>query len=167
MDTVHITAVSADAADYSNDPGFSSEGSYSYWLKLEPAGGYPQIWLDMYAAVQGDLSGEYSMYNYNVGDYTYIQLSADELDYEYAYDQEFTITHTANGYHIEGYIIADNDIQYEFVYDGPISLTDITDGIQNIENDPSNRQSEKVLRDGQVLIHADGAWHTLNGIKMQ
>ena len=167
MDTVRFTAVTAEAADYSNDPTYSSEGYYSYWLNLAPAEGYPQVWLDMYAAVQGDLSGEYSLYNYNVGDYTYIQLSADELDYEYAYDQEFTITHTANGYHIEGYIIADNDIQYEFVYDGPISLTDITDGIQNIENDPSNHQSEKVLRDGQVLIHADGAWHTLNGIKMQ
>ena len=167
MDTVRFTAVTAEAADYSNDPTYSSEGYYSYWLNLAPAEGYPQVWLDMYAAVQGDLSGEYSLYNYNVGDYTYIQLSADELDYEYAYDQAFTITHINNGYHVEGYIIADNDIQYEFVYNGPITLTEVVDGVENVESQTPNNQSEKVLRDGQVLIHANGEWHTISGVKMQ
>ena len=167
MDTVRFTAVTAEAADYSNDPTYSSEGYYSYWLNLAPAEGYPQVWLDMYAAVQGDLSGEYSLYNYNVGEYTYVQLSADELDYEYAYDQAFTITHIDNGYHVEGYIIADNDIQYEFVYDGPITLTEVVEGVENVESQTPDNQSEKVLRDGQVLIHANGEWHTISGVKMQ
>ena len=167
MDTVRFTAVSAEAADYSNDTTFSSDGYYSYWLKLAPVEGYPQVWLDMYAAVQGDLSGAYSLYNYNVGEYTYIQLSADEWDYEYAYDQEFTITQTNNGYHVEGYIVAENDIRYEFVYDGPITLTPIADSIEKVESQNPNGQSEKVLRDGQVLIHTNGEWHTMSGAKIQ
>lgn len=167
MDTVRFTAVSAEAADYSNDTTFSSDGYYSYWLMLAPAEGYPQVWLDMYAAVQGDLSGAYSLYNYNVGEYTYIQLSADEWDYEYAYDQEFTITQTDNGYHVEGYIVAENDIRYEFVYDGPITLTPIADSIEKVESQNPNGQSEKVLRDGQVLIHTNGEWHTMSGAKIQ
>ena len=167
MDTVRFTAVSAEAADYSNDTTFSSDGYYSYWLMLAPAEGYPQVWLDMYAAVQGDLSGAYSLYNYNVGEYTYIQLSADEWDYEYAYDQEFTITQTDNGYHVEGYIVAENDIRYEFVYDGPITLTPIADSIEKVESQKPNGQSEKVLRDGQVLIHTNGEWHTMSGAKIQ
>ena len=167
MDTVRFTAVSAEAADYSNDTTFSSDGYYSYWLMLAPAEGYPQVWLDMYAAVQGDLSGAYSLYNYNVGEYNYIQLSADEWDYEYAYDQEFTITQTDNGYHVEGYIVAENDIRYEFVYDGPITLTPIADSIEKVESQNPNGQSEKVLRDGQVLIHTNGEWHTMSGAKIQ
>ena len=167
MDTVRFTAVSAEAADYSNDTTFSSDGYYSYWLMLAPAEGYPQVWLDMYAVVQGDLSGAYSLYNYNVGEYTYIQLSADEWDYEYAYDQEFTITQTDNGYHVEGYIVAENDIRYEFVYDGPITLTPIADSIEKVDSQNPNGQSEKVLRDGQVLIHTNGEWHTMSGAQIQ
>lgn len=149
MDTVRFTAVKADAMDYSDDEQYSSEGHYSYWLSLTPEAGYPQVWLDMYAAVKGDLSGEYSLYNYNVGDYTYVQLSESELDYEYAYDQEFTITKNGDNYHIEGYIIADNDVQYEFVYDGPIAIVGDTEGIDNANADA---KAVKLLRDGQLII---------------
>ena len=150
MDTVRFTAVTAQAADYSEDPSFSSEGRYSYWLMLAPEEGYPQVWLDMYSAVKGDLSGSYSLYDYNVGDNTYIQLSANELDYEFAYDQEFTITQIEGGYHVEGWIIADNDVQYEFVYDGPIVLNDVTEGLEQTEY--GKPETEKVLRNGMLYI---------------
>ena len=154
MDTVRFTAVTVQAADYSDDVYYSSEGSYSYWLNLIPATTYPQVWLDMYSAVKGDLSGTYSLYDYNVGDYSYVQLSANELDYEYAYDQAFTITKTTNGYHIEGYIIADNDVQYEFVYDGPIELISATEtGIENVQQAV---KTQKILRDGQVILLHEG-----------
>ena len=109
-DTVRLEMVRAVAQDYSEDTTYSSEGAYSYWLMLAPEAGYPEVWLDLYAAVKGDLSGEYSLYNYNVGDYTFVQLSASSLDYEYAYDQEFTITKSGSNYRIEGYVIAENDV---------------------------------------------------------
>jgi len=151
LDTVRFVAVTAEASDFSNDTTFSSEGHYSYWLKLAPQEEYPHVWLDMYSAVKGDLSGEYSLYNYNVGDYTYVQLSASELDYEYAYDQDFTITKTDAGYHVEGYIIAENDVQYEFVYDGPIELVpEDEEGIDEVVNRQSS--GRKLIQGGQLLI---------------
>ena len=163
VDTERFVAVTAEALDYSENESYSSEGSYSYWLSLSPAEVYPQVWLDMYSAVKGDLSGEYSLYNFNVGDYTYVQLSADESDYEYAYDQEFTISKTDNGYHVEGYIIADNDIQYEFVYDGPIALS--TDAIeQTVHASSSNR---KYIKDSMLLIEKNGKTYTLLGTEMK
>ena len=166
MDTVRFTAVKAQAADYSDDESFSSEGSYSYWLNLIPAETYPQVWLDMYSAVKGDLSGTYSLYDYNVGDYTYVQLSANELDYEYAYDQAFTITKTENGYHIEGYIIADNDIQYEFVYDGPIELQSVTEeGIENAQQ--TTMPTQKIVRDGQLILLYDGQKIDVQGRRIE
>jgi hypothetical protein len=150
MDTVRFTAVTAVALDYSEDTTYSSEGSYSYWLMLAPKEGYPQVWLDMYSAVKGDLSGTYSLYDYNVGDYTYVQLSDNSLDYEYAYDQAFTITKNGAAYHIEGYIIADNDVQYEFVYDGPIVLKEIEEGVEQAEY--KEQKTEKILRNGILFI---------------
>ena len=161
MDTVHLTMTTANAQDYSTDTLYSTEGAYSYWLELAPAEGYPQIWLDMYAAVQGDLSGEYSLYDYNVGDYTYVQLSADELDYEYAYDQAFTITKTGDNYHVEGYIIADNDVQYEFVYDGPISLVQSQE--EGLTNTPADANVQKIYRNGQILILRGDKTYTATG----
>ena len=163
VDTVRFVAVTAEALDYSENESYSSEGSYSYWLSLSPEEVYPQVWLDMYSAVKGDLSGEYSLYNFNVGDYTYVQLSADESDYEYAYDQEFTISKTENGYHVEGYIIADNDIQYEFVYDGPIALN--TDAIeQTVHASSSNR---KYIKDGMLLIEKNGKIYNATGAEIK
>ena len=160
MDTVRFTAVRAEAMDYSDDEQYSSEGHYSYWLSLTPEAGYPQVWLDMYAAVKGDLSGEYSLYNSNVGDYTYVQLGEDELDYEYAYDQEFTIVKNGDSYHVEGYIIAENDVQYEFVYDGPIAIVG-SEGVENVEEPKA--QSQKMLRDGQLIIRRGEKTFTVTG----
>ena len=165
MDTVRLTMTTASAIDYSTDTLYSTEGAYSYWLELAPAEGYPQIWLDMYASVRGDLSGEYSLYDYNVGDYTYIQLSADEWDYEYAYDQAFTISKTGDNYHIEGYIIADNDVQYEFVYDGPIALTAEEQGIEQTVNTSSSNR--KYIKDGMLLIEKNGKTYTLSGTEIK
>ena len=158
MDTVRFTAVTAVAQDYSEDTTYSSEGAYSYWLMLAPESGYPQVWLDLYASVKGDLSGTYSLYDFNVGDYTYVQLSQDELDYEYAYDQEFTITATENGYHIEGWIIADNDVQYEFVYDGPVE--GVAEGMERLEDE---QKATKMLRNGQVIILRGEKKYTILG----
>lgn len=158
MDTVRFTAVTAVAQDYSEDTTYSSEGAYSYWLMLAPESGYPQVWLDLYAAVKGDLSGTYSLYDFNVGDYTYVQLSQDELDYEYAYDQEFTITAAKNGYHIEGWIIADNDVQYEFVYDGQVE--GVAEGMERLEDE---QNATKILRNGQVIILRGEKKYTILG----
>ena len=166
MDTIRLTMTDAQALDYSEDPLYSAEGAYSYWLQLTPAEGYPQIWLDLYAAVQGDLSGSYSLYDYNVGDYTYIQLSENELDYEYAYDQEFVITRNGENYHIEGYIIAENDVQYEFVYDGPVVLIELEEeGLEDMPGDDS--PCTKVLRHGRLLIIRDGRTYDAQGIRLQ
>ena len=165
MDTVRFTAVTAQAADYSDDESFTRDGSYSYWLTLVPATTYPQVWLDLYSAVKGDLSGSYSLYDYNVGDYTYVQLSANELDYEYVYDQEFTITKTVNGYHVEGYVIADNDVQYEFVYDGPIELIGSSEtAIEQVEQTVRTR---KILRNGQVVLLYEGRTYDVQGREMK
>ena len=161
-DTIRLTMTSAYALDYSEDTTYSSEGAYSYWLALSPDEGYPQIWLDMYAAEKGDLSGEYSLYDYNVGDYTYIQLGADEWEYEYAYDQEFTITKNGANYHIEGYIIADNDMQYEFVFDGPVILQSAKEqSLDPIRDDAA--RSTKILRNGQLLILRGDKTYTPTG----
>ena len=145
-DTVRLEMVRAVAQDYSEDTTYSSEG------------------LDLYAAVKGDLSGEYSLYNYNVGDYTYVQLSASSLDYEYTYDQEFTITKSGSNYHIEGYVIAENDVQYEFVFEGPVSFVKKGDeeGVENAEHD--SLRSVKILQDGQLLILRNGRRYTVLGI---
>ena len=163
-DTVRLEMVRAVAQDYSEDTTYSSEGAYSYWLMLAPEAGYPEVWLDLYAAVKGDLSGEYSLYNYNVGDYTYVQLSASSLDYEYAYDQEFTITKSDSNYRIEGYVIAKNDVQYEFVFEGPVSFVKEGDdeGVENVE--PDSLRSVKILQDGQLLILRNGRRYTVFGI---
>lgn len=162
MDTVRFTASTAVAQDYSDDPTYSQEGHYCYWLILAPESGYPQVWLDMYSAVKGDLSGTYSLYDFNVGEYTFIQLSESELDYEYAYDQAFTITKADNGYHIEGWIIADNDVQYEFVYDGMVEV--IPSGTEGMEDlHPADVLHRKILHNGQVLIDRDGQRWTIHG----
>ena len=163
-DTVRLEMVRAVAQDYSEDTTYSSEGAYSYWLMLAPEAGYPEVWLDLYAAVKGDLSGEYSLYNYNVGDYTYVQLGASSLDYEYAYDQEFTITKSDSNYRIEGYVIAKNDVQYEFVFEGPVSFVKEGDdeGVENVE--PDSLRSVKILQDGQLLILRNGRRYTVLGI---
>ena len=163
MDTIRFTAIKADAMDYSDNEEYSTEGHYSYWLSLTPEAGYPQVWLDMYTAVKGDLSGEYSLYNYNVGDYTYVQLSESETDYEYAYDQEFTITKNGDNYHVEGYIIADNDVQYEFVFDGPIAIVG-AEAIDNITSTETN--SQKILRDGQLIIRRGNNEYTAQGAQL-
>lgn len=165
-DTVRLTIASAQALDYSEDSRYSAEGAYSYWLELVPAEGYPQVWLDLYAAAKGDLSGEYSLYNYNVGDYTYVQLSADELDYEYAYDQDFVISRNGGNYHIEGFIIAQNDVQYEFVYDGPVALVQVEEeGIDPVQGD--DVRCSKVLRTGQLLIEQNGHIYNAQGIQLK
>lgn len=168
-DTVRFTAVYAQAQDWSEDELYSSEGKYSYWLALAPQEVYPTVWLDMYAAVKGDLSGEYSLYEMNVGDYTYVQLGPNELDYEYAYDQAFTINKTDTGYHIEGYIIADNDVMYEFVYDGPIELVkmDEEEGIEAVEmKNESSSGSRKIIRDGRLLIEHGGRIYNVLGQRL-
>ncbi|MBQ7631163.1 MAG: hypothetical protein IJS82_00170 [Paludibacteraceae bacterium] len=165
IDTIRFVAVTAEAADYSDDELYSSEGHYSYWLKLAPQEVYPHVWLDMYSAVKGDLSGEYSLYNFNVGEQTYVQLGADSWEYEYAYDQAFTITKTDAGYHVEGYIICQNDYQYEFVYDGPIELAPVDDddeqGIEQTTND--KRPTTKLIQGGQLLILRGDKTYTLQG----
>ena len=163
-DTVRLEMVRAVAQDYSEDTTYSSEGAYSYWLMLAPEAGYPEVWLDLYAAVKGDLSGEYSLYNDNVGDYTYVQLGASSLDYEYAYDQEFTITKSDSNYRIEGYVIAKNDVQYEFVFEGPVSFVKEGDeeGVENVE--PDSLRSVKILQDGQLIILRNGRRYTVLGI---
>ena len=161
LDTVRFVAVTAEASDFSEDTTFSSEGHYSYWLKLEPETIYPHVWLDMYSAKKGDLSGEYSMYNYNVGDYTYVQLGAETWEYEYAYDQEFTITKTDAGYHVEGWIICDNDVQYEFVYDGPIELEPEEEGVETITD--AQPRAIKQLQDGVLFVEKNGRTYTLLG----
>ena len=168
QDTVRFVALTAEAADYSEDTLYSSEGHYSYWLHLVPETTYPQVWLDLYAAVKGNLSGEYSLYNYNVGDYTYVQLSADELDYEYAYDQEYTISKTENGYHIEGGIVCENDVRYEFTYDGPIELVpaDDEEGFEWVGDDSSSA-IEKLFHNGQVLILRGEKVYTVTGIEVR
>ena len=163
-DTVSLTIVSAEALDYSNDTTFSTEGAYSYWLSLTSDGGYPVVWLDMYAAQQGDLSGEYSLYNFNVGDYSYIQLSADELDYEYAYDQEFTITKTQAGYHTEGWIIAENDVLYAFTYDGAVTIAGAEDALDN--QPATTTRTRKLLRDGILYLEHDGHTYTATGVRL-
>ena len=153
MDTVRFVAVTAQASDYSEDSTYSSEGHYSYWVMLAPQETYPQVWLSLYAAQKGDLSGHYSLYDFNVDEYTYVQLGSETWEYEYAYDQDFTITKTAAGYHIEGWIIADNDIQYEFVYDGPITIVgpDNYEEILDFTQD-GKQTSSKLLRDGRLYI---------------
>ena len=164
-DTIRITMNTAVAMDYSDNEEYSSEGSYSYWLMMAPAEAYPQIWLDMYTAEKGNLCGEYSLYNYNVGDYTYIQLSPNELDYEYAYDQEFTITESGEGYRIEGYIIADNDIRYEFVYEGEVPFQGVESGLENDQATHTN--CRKVLHNGQLLILRHDKTYTITGIEIR
>lgn len=163
-DTVRLEMVRAVAQDYSEDTTYSSEGAYSYWLMLAPEAGYPEVWLDLYAAVKGDLSGEYSLYNYNVGDYTFVQLGASSLDYEYAYDQEFTITKSGSNYRIEGYVIAENDVQYEFVFEGPVSFEAAgeEESVESIGTDSS--QPVKFLKDGQLFIHRSGRTYTVLGM---
>ena len=159
-DTVRFTAVTVEAADYSEDTTFSTPGHYSYWLSLAPAEGYPIVWLDMYSAVQGDLSGEYSLYNFNVGDYTYVQLSSDEMDYEYAYDQEFTIRKTDAGYHVEGWIVCENEVLYAFVYDGPIVLN-AEDALESLPEDST--APRKLLHNGHLLILRNGRTYDVAG----
>lgn len=159
-DTVRFTAVTAEAADFSEDTTFSTPGHYSYWLSLAPTEGYPVVWLDMYAAVKGDLSGEYSLYDLNVGDYTYVQLSADELDYEYAYDQQFTISKTETGYHVEGWIVCENEVMYAFTYDGPIALND-EDALHIL---PANTApARKQLRNGHLILLRDNHTYDATG----
>ena len=168
MDTIRLTMVKAEALDYSEDTTFSSEGAYSYWLMLQPEETYPQIWLDLYAAAKGDLSGSYSLYDFNVGDYSYVQPGAGELEFEYAYDQAFTISKNGENYRVEGYIIAENDIQYEFVYEGPIVLTSSEEGQEEgLENtmDPKPA-STKLLQDGKLLIERNGRIYTVLGARL-
>lgn len=168
MDTIRLTMLKAEALDYSEDTAFSSEGAYSYWLMLQPEETYPQIWLDLYAAAKGDLSGSYSLYDFNVGDYSYVQLGAGELEFEYAYDQAFTISKNGENYRVEGYIIAENDIQYEFVYEGPIVLTSSEEGQEEgLENtmDPKPA-STKLLQDGKLLIERNGRIYTVLGARL-
>lgn len=155
VDTVLLTIVAAEAWDYSDSTDYSSEGAYSYWVRLKSAEQYPEVWLDMYAAVKGDLSGHYSLYDFNVGEYSYVQLSADELDYEYAYDQEFTIGVSTDGgtsYMIEGWLLAENDVLYKFEYAGPIAIVPPYYEEQGIEDTQDGVKAAKVLRDGQIVI---------------
>lgn len=164
MDTVRFTAVTAQADDYSEDTLYSSEGHYSYWLMLAPQDTYPQVWLSLYAAQKGDLSGTYSLYDYNVDEYSYVQYGPQTWDYEYAYDQAFTITKTDNGYHVEGWIIADNDIQYEFVYDGPIQI-DLPDDYESILDNTRDEQQKasKILRNGLLYIRRGDTFYNVLG----
>lgn len=161
-DTVRFTAVTAQALDFSDDETFSSDGAYSYWLCLSPSTTYPMVWLDMYSAVQGDLSGDYSTYDFNVGDYSYVQLSADAEDYEYVYDQAFTITSVANGYHIEGWVVDENDVQYEFVYEGPVTFVS---GESGVALSGGSVNARKQLRNGVLLIERGGCMYDVMGRK--
>ena len=162
-DTVRFTAVTAIAADYSNDTLYSYEGHYSYWLELAPADEYPAVYLALYSAVKGDLSGEYSPYNFNVDDWTYVQISEDEMDYEYAYDQEFTITKNGNDYHVEGWILCENEVVYQFTYDGPITIQADGDeeGIDTLSGDGAKVTKE--LRDGHLVITRGEKQYTIVG----
>ena len=167
-DTLRLTIVAAEAWDYSDSLDFSSEGAYSYWLGLKPAEQYPEVWLDMYAAVKGDLSGQYTWDNENVGDYSYVQLSEDELDFEFVYDQEFTITKNGNNYHIVGWMVAENDVLYEFDYEGPVAIVpphgDEEQGISEVQKD--NVPSTKMLRDGQLIILRGKKQYNVLGTKL-
>ena len=171
-DTIDVVLSSAVAEDYSYDPDYSSEGSYSYWVKLISGSqdGYPQIWLDIYSAVQGDLSGSYSPYDYNVGSQTYVWLSDGETDGLTAYDMDITIEPTADGYHIEGiltcwergyeYTDEGEDIIYRFTYDGPVPF-EAPEGVETIQN--TKLQSTKLLRNGILLIERNGKRYDVNG----
>jgi len=163
-DTVRFTAVTAEAADYSADTLYSSPGHYSYWLRLSPAETYPTVWLDLYAAEQGNLSGEYEWSNGNVGDYTYVQLSDNELDYEYAYDQQFTITRNDTVYHVEGWILCENEVQYEFTYTGPISLTPATPDEAGLSDTRTDTVATKRIDHGRLLIQCGERTYTVGGM---
>ncbi len=166
VDTVFLNIVAAEAWDYSDSTDYSSEGAYSYWVRLKSAEQYPEVWLDMYAAVKGDLNGHYSLYDSNVGEYSYVQLSADELDYEYAYDQEFTIGVSTDGgtsYMIEGWLLAENDVLYKFEYAGPIAIVPPYYEEQGIEDIQEGVKVTKELRDGQLVIIRGGKKYSVLG----
>ena len=160
-DTTDLSPVSAVAVDYS-ETEYSSEGSYSYWIKLSSADTYPQIWLDIYSAVKGDLSGEYSPYAYNVGEQTYVWFSDGDTDGVTAYDIDVTIEKIESGYSISGILTCwgqgqeweedSEDLVYRFSYEGPVTFVapDDEQGLDEVQNDKG--QSTKVLRNGQLII---------------
>lgn len=166
-DTVHITATTAVADDYSDDPAYSSEGSYSYWLKLAPADNYPEVWLDLYTAEKGEFAGEYSLYNSNLGFETYVWFSDGDTDGVTAYDGEISITKNESGYHIEGWVLCygkedfDPDMVYDFVYDGAILIKGINE--EGVDEVYDTSKVIKIIRDGQLIIVRDGKEYNAQG----
>lgn len=173
-DTTDLYPVSAVAVDYS-ETEYSEEGSYSYWVKLSSANQYPEIWLDLYSAVKGDLSGSYSPYNYNVGEQNYVWFSDGETDAVTAYDIDVTIEKIEEGYSIAGVLTCweqgkewdddSEDLIYRFAYEGPVRF--VLPGEEGIENTQSETNSQKILRDGQLIILRGEKTYTASGMEIK
>lgn len=173
-DTTDLYPVSAVAVDYS-ETEYSEEGSYSYWVKLSSANQYPEIWLDLYSAVKGDLSGSYSPYNYNVGEQNYVWFSDGETDAVTAYDIDVTIEKIEEGYSIAGVLTCweqgkewdddSEDLIYRFAYEGPVRF--VLPSEEGIENTQSETNSQKILRDGQLIILRGEKTYTASGIEIR
>lgn len=171
-DTTDLHPVSAVAMDYS-ETEWSEEGHYSYWIKLSSENQYPEIWLDIYSATKGDLSGWYSPYAYNTGDQTYVWFSDGDTDAVTAYDIDVTIEKKGNGYTIDGvltcwergyeYSDEGEDLIYRFSYEGPVRF-DLPEGVETIPS--SSVETRKVLRSGQLLILRGDKLYNALGIEL-
>ena len=168
-DTTDIYPTSAIAEDYSNDTTYSQEGAYSYWVKLSSENTYPKVYLDLYTAVQGDLSGTYTLYDYNVGDYNHVIFSEAEDDYVTAFDIDVTIEAIEGGYKIDGVLTCwekgkewddeSDELVYRFSYEGAVDFI-LPEGIDTIE---SAIKAQKVLQNGQLYIIRNGRTYTAEG----
>lgn len=148
-DTIIVDVTKADALDWSTDTIRSKEGEYNYMLRLATDTIYPWIRISFYTEEQGDLSGSYSYYDYNIDfEISHVQLSEKLSNYEMLYDAEFTITKNGENYHIVGWVLTMSMVLYEFDYEGEVPFVEM----QGLNDTKDGVKATKVLRNGQLLI---------------
>lgn len=150
-----LTFNAADAVYESEITADEGELNYTIYLYNDSTD-FPYVTLDLYPAVQGDLTGVYSFEDGSLGEYSAYQMSDDWLTgATFIMEGSLAITKEGDIYTVSGYMTCDDYNTYNFTFTGEMPFyvdTEYYKEEEGLEDTQAEQKVQKVLRNGQLLI---------------
>ena len=156
-----------DTASAYLDTDDSEPGKYIYSLYVwDKTNEWIYLTLDIITPTQGAFVGMYSIEDGNMTTESFFQYDdEDYAGYSYATEGQMVINKENGLYTISGYITCENKNTYNFSFTGVIE-GGIDQDATGLKEMPTKTDCTKILRNGHILIHANGEWRTLLGNKI-